>query len=207
LAADARRGGSGGSYQQHHIADGYPGLLDGIMPARSFPDLAFATVPFITDARLLKHYFDTLATVPFTDEQKRQITGFGNLVDACWTRDDQPQKTVDTATYGSGRCEELYPSNSVPRGVAGWPVASDIVKCQLKPIASSDYKVSFTAEEMTRLKRIFPGGVCDWSKPGVEQQPPAGTWIKFGNATSRRSLPSGGQPGWRSVRRVRIHCR
>ena len=53
-------GGSGGSYQQHHIADGYPGLLDGIMPARSFPDLAFGTVPFITDARLLKHYFDTL---------------------------------------------------------------------------------------------------------------------------------------------------
>ena len=401
-------GGSGGSYQQHHIADGYPGLLDGIMPARSFPDLAFGTVPFITDARLLKHYFDTLATAPFTDEQKRRITGFGNLatmtsvdegagrinvrehcspaippellydpaknrtgarctvydhavnvygrdpqtgfarrpldnvgvqyglaalnsgaitktqflelneriggfdrdgnmvtartsadpaairaayrsglmlnggrglaatpiidyrayrddlaqgdihirytsfatrerlrkanghvdnhvmltddrkwsdslrapvlanalaqmdqwltaltddtsndpkivkvrrakpvdlVDACWTRDDAPQRIAETATYGSGRCEELYPSNAVPRGVAGGPVASDIVKCQLKPIASSDYKVSFTAEEMTRLGRIFPDGVCDWSKPGVEQQPPSGTWLKVASAT------------------------
>ena len=72
-------GGSGGSYQQHHIAESYPGLLDGIMPARSFPDVAFGTVPFITDARLLKHYFDTLATLPYTAEQKRQITGFGNL--------------------------------------------------------------------------------------------------------------------------------
>src|SRR5688572_25943725 len=72
-------GGSGGSYQQHHIAESYPGLLDGIMPARSFPDVAFGTVPFITDARLLKQYFDTLATVAFTDAQKRQITGFGNL--------------------------------------------------------------------------------------------------------------------------------
>jgi hypothetical protein len=29
---------------------------------------------------------------------------------------------------------------------------------------------------MSRLKQIFPAGVCDWSKPGVEQQPMAGTW-------------------------------
>jgi len=26
------------------------------------------------------------------------------------------------------------------------------------------------------LKQIFPTGVCDWSKRGVEQQPMAGTW-------------------------------
>ena len=72
-------GGSGGSYQQHYIANAYPGLLDGIMPLRSFPDVGFGTVPFITDARLLKRYFDRLATVPYTDEQKRQVTGFGVL--------------------------------------------------------------------------------------------------------------------------------
>ena len=29
---------SGGSYQQHQIADNYPGLLDGIMPGCSFPE-------------------------------------------------------------------------------------------------------------------------------------------------------------------------
>jgi hypothetical protein len=45
-----------------------------------------------------------------------------------------------------------------------------------KPISASDYKVTFTADEMVRLKQIFAGGVCDWSKPGVEQQPMAGTW-------------------------------
>ena len=397
-------GGSGGSYQQHHIADGYPGLLDGIMPARSFPDVAFGTIPFITDARLLKHYFDTLATAPFTDEQKRGVTGFGNLatmtsvyegagrisalehcspvipkellydreknpkgarctvydhavnvygrdpktgfahrpldnvgvqyglaalnsgaitttqflelnekiggfdtdgnmvaartvadpaairaayrsrlmlngggglaatpiidyrayrddvpqgdvhirytsfstrerllkanghidnhvmltddrkwtdslrapvlaqalgqmdqwlaaltedassdpkivkvrrakpadlVDACWTRDDKPERIVEKATYGSGRCEALYPSNSVPRGVAGASVASDVIKCQLKPISTADYRVSFTAEETVRLRRMFAGGVCDWSKPGVEQQRPTDSWQTF----------------------------
>ena len=400
-------GGSGGSYQQHQIADGYPGLLDGIMPARSFPDLEFGTVPMITDSRLLKHYFDTLAATPYTDEQKRRIVGVGNLatmnqvadddagrinpmehcpevlpqamrydpvqnpkgvrcdiydhavnvwgrdpktgfarrpldnagvqyalaalnagtitkeqfldlnekvggynndgnmvptrtvadpaalriayrsgrftsagggglattpvidlraylddvpqgnihlryhsfstherllkangyndnhimltedrkwgdslrspmqrealsqldqwltnlskdtsndaqivrlrrakpadlVDACWTRDDKPQKIAEKAAYGAGgRCEELYPANSFPRGVAGSSVAADIIKCQLKPIAASDYKVSFTPDEMSRLKKIFSTGVCDWSKPGIEQQPMAGTWQTF----------------------------
>jgi hypothetical protein len=102
-----------------------------------------------------------------------------DLVDACWTRDDTPQKIVEPATYGSGRCEELYPANSVPRGVAGAAVASDVVKCQLKPVASSDYAVTFAAEEMAKLGRIFPDGVCDWSKPGVGYQQPDGTWLKF----------------------------
>jgi hypothetical protein len=402
-------GGSGGSYQQHQIADNYPGLLDGIIPARSFPDLAFGTVPFITDARLLEHYFDTLATVPYTDEQKRQISGFGmlptmnavyddagrvnpmehcpdvlsphlrydpvrnpkgtrcdvydhavnvygrdpktgfarrpldnvgiqygltalnqgtittaqflelnekiggfdhdgtmvasrtvadpdairaayrsgrltngggglattpiidyraylddvpqgnvhvryhsfslrarllkangyadnhvmltddrrwgdslrapvlrdalsqmdqwlttisedtssdskiaklrrarpaDLVDACWTRDDHPQKIAEPAEYGGGQCESLYPAHSFPRGVAGSPVAADIIKCQLKPISADDYQVVLTADVMARLRQIFPGGVCDWSRPGVEQERPAGTWLRFGTGRS-----------------------
>jgi hypothetical protein len=36
--------------------------------------------------------------------------------------------------------------------------------------------MTFTGDEMARLKQIFPGGVCDWSKPGIDQQPMAGTW-------------------------------
>ena len=391
-------GSSGGSYQQHHIVDVLPGLLDGIMPTRSFPDVGFGTIPFITDARLLRHYFNKASALKYTDEQKRQITGFGNLatmasvddgagrinvtehcpsvlpkeltydpvknprgarcsvydhainiygrdvatgyarrpldnvgiqyglaalnagtitktqfldlnekiggydidgdvskartvanpaaiqaayrehlmldgggglavtpvidyrayrddlpegdihvrytsfstrerllkanghadshimltddrrwgdslrapvladaltqmdrwltalvqdtsvdptivkvrrakpadlVDACWTREEVPQKIVEKATYGSGQCEALYPANSVPRGVAGGPVASDIIKCQLKPVGASDYKVAFTPKEMSRLRKIFPDGVCDWTKPGVGQQRPA----------------------------------
>lgn len=31
-------GGSGGSMQQHLLANNYPGLLDGVMPGRSYPD-------------------------------------------------------------------------------------------------------------------------------------------------------------------------
>ena len=393
-------GGSGATYQQHQIGDGYPGLLDGLIVQRSFPDMEFGTVGMISDARLLANYFDKLAgSVTFTDEQQRQIAGLGQLatlktnslnpgritvgeycslpeamrydpvknptgarcdvydhavnvwgrdpktgfarrpldnvgiqyglgalnagtitkeqfldlnakiggydndgkivpartvadvaavrtayrmgrmtwgggglattpildyraylddvqggnihlryhsfsmrerlqkangytdnqvmltddrrwgdslkapvlrqglaqmdtwltkmaddtsrdsrlvklrrakpadfVDACWTRDEHPQRIVERQLPNSGKCNELYPAHSFPRGVAGSPLAADVIKCQLKPIAASDYRVTFTPDELARLKQMFPTGVCDWSKPGVEQQPMAGTW-------------------------------
>ena len=104
-----------------------------------------------------------------------------DLVDACWSRDAEPQKIAEVQVYGSGRCEQLYPSASFPRGVAGSPIAGDVIKCQLKPIDPKDYKVKFTENEISRLKEIFSGGVCDWSKPGVEEQGLAGTWLTYGN--------------------------
>jgi len=400
-------GGSGATYQQHQIGDGYPGLLDGLIVQRSFPDMEFGTVGMISDARLLANYFDNAGSVKFTDEQQRQIAGLGQLatlktnslnpgritvgeycslpdalrydpaknptgarcdvydhavnvwgrdpktgfarrpldnvgiqyglsalntgaitkeqfldlnakiggydndgrmvptrtvadlaavrtayrmgrmtsgggglattpildyraylddapggnihlryhsfsmrerlqkangytdnqvmltddrrwgdsltapvlrqglaqmdqwltkiaddtskdsklvklrrakpadfVDACWTRDEHPQRIVERQMPTSGKCNDLYPANSFPRGIAGSALAADIVKCQLKPLAASDYKVTFTAAEMTRLKEIFPTGVCDWSKPGVEQQPMAGTWQALPSATA-----------------------
>ena len=398
-------GCSGGSYQQLQTADGYPGLLDGIIPCRTFPDLAFATVPVVSDARLLNRYFSAKATVPFTTEQMRAVSGFhtlasmanldraggrvhasefcpdvlppalryhrtanpegarcdvydhainaygrdpetgfarrpldnegiqygllalnagtinteqfldlneriggfdndGNvvasrsradlvavrasyrsgrltsgggglaqtpiidyrnylddapngdvhmryhsftlrerlikangtadnhvilvednryrgrssspvnqdalaqmdrwltaltddtsgdsaiekirrakpadLVDACWTRGEVPQKVAEPQTRNaSSRCEQMYPSASFPREVAGGSIAGDVIKCQLKPIEAADYPVAFTPDEMSHLKGIFAGGVCDWSKPGVEQQKMSGTWLRF----------------------------
>ena len=74
-------GCSGGSYQQHQIADNYPGLLDGILPGCSFPEVTHATVPFITDAWLLDHYLTT-SGAGWTDEQKRAVTGFANYATA-----------------------------------------------------------------------------------------------------------------------------
>ncbi len=99
------------------------------------------------------------------------------LTDACWTKDGE--KIVEKQQFMAGRCHELYPSHTFPRFVAGAPIANDIIKCQLKPISASDYKVTVSADQLARLKKIFPSGVCDWSKPGVEQQPLAGTWQSF----------------------------
>ena len=58
-----------------------------------------------------------------------------------------------------------------PRQVAGGSLEENILKCQLKPLNPSDYApVAFTAAQLARLNAAFPGGVCDWSKPGVGQQ-------------------------------------
>jgi len=397
-------GCSGGSYQNHQIADNYPGLLDGIIPGCSFPDVGFGTVPMITDARLLDRYFQE-TSVPFTEEQKRAVAGFLNLatmpnvsrnagrvqvgefcpdvlpealryhptdnpdgarcdvyshyvnvygqdaetgfarrpldnvgvqyglgaledgvitaaqfldlnrriggfdqdggfqdertvadpeavrlayetgrltsgggglsetpiidyraysddrengdvhvryhsfsmrerlrkangrtdnhvmlteddryglysssspvlrgalaqmdqwlanlsaadadvagidqvvgakpadlVDACWTRDDDPTRIVEEQVRGAGRCEDLYPSAPSPREVAGAPLASDVVKCELKPIDLGDYGATFTAEQEAELRETFADGVCDWTKPGVGQTGLSGTWLKY----------------------------
>jgi hypothetical protein len=73
-------GSSGGSYQSHQTVDNYPGLFDGILIGRSFPEVGFATVNLLSDARLLEHYFDTAnaqGLVPWSEEQQRQVSGFG----------------------------------------------------------------------------------------------------------------------------------
>ena len=58
-----------------------------------------------------------------------------------------------------------------PRQVAGGPLAEDILKCQLKPLNASDYApVTFSATQLARLHAAFPEGVCNWSRPGVDQQ-------------------------------------
>jgi hypothetical protein len=62
------------------------------------------------------------------------------------------------------------------------PLANNIAICQRKPVDPSDYKVQFTPAEMERLRRIFATGVCDYTKPSVEQRPLIGTWLSFGPA-------------------------
>jgi hypothetical protein len=63
-------------------------------------------------------------------------------------------------------CEQLFPSASFPREVAGAGIAADIIKCTLHAPVRSDYP-GFTDAQWSRLRTIFPAGVCDWSKPGL----------------------------------------
>ena len=102
------------------------------------------------------------------------------LVDACWSREDNSICIVEEQVRGSGRCEELYPSAPAPREVAGAPLASDVIKCELKPIDMADYTQTFSEEQEAELREIFADGVCDWTKPGVGQTGLKGTWQTFG---------------------------
>jgi hypothetical protein len=102
-----------------------------------------------------------------------------DLVDACW--DSAGNKIAEKQTaFEPSACNAIYPVGTTPRMVAGGPLADDIVKCQLKPLDYADYKVTIDANQWTRLQSIFPNGVCDWNKPGVEQQALKGTWLSFG---------------------------
>jgi len=92
----------------------------------------------------------------------------GDVVDACWTTDGV--KHVEPQTLdGTGICNTAFPRGVPPEFVAGAPIALDIIKCQLKPVDTADYKVAFTAAQRARLNSIFPTGVCDWSQKGVRQ--------------------------------------
>ena len=89
-----------------------------------------------------------------------------DAVDAYWTPDGKRVNEVaswDPLTSWN----KTYPLHSEPRLIAGAPVANDVMKCQLKPVDFADYKVKFSKSQQSRMKKIFAGGVCDWSKPSV----------------------------------------
>ncbi len=50
-------GGSGGAIQQYIIAQNHPGVLDGLLPVQSYPDMVTQTI-HVGDCELLEHYMD-----------------------------------------------------------------------------------------------------------------------------------------------------
>ena len=100
-----------------------------------------------------------------------------DLTDSCYT--PSGERITETQTFRGGRCNDLFPTFPSARAIAGGPVSNNILKCQLKPIDFTGYTVAFSDADKARLKAIFPTGVCDFSKPGVEQQPLGGSWLSF----------------------------
>jgi Tannase-like family of unknown function (DUF6351) len=66
-------GGSGGSMQQHLIANNYPGLLDGIFPRISYPDAVTFFWPLF-DCDLMVNYFKK-TELNWTEMQKDLVSG------------------------------------------------------------------------------------------------------------------------------------
>lgn len=101
-----------------------------------------------------------------------------DAVDAYW--DAAGKKFLEPATFnGTGGFNTMYPVHSEPRLIAGAPLTNDVLKCQLKPVNFGEYKVAFTDAQKARMKSIFATGVCDFSKPGVEQAPFKGTYRRY----------------------------
>jgi hypothetical protein len=137
------------------------------------PNLA----PLVLDA--MTKWLDNLAADPAplsTDKVVRNKPA--EALDAYW--DAAGRKNAEVASWDNSTAfNKVYPVHLEPRLAAGAPPANDVIKCTLKPIRFADYKVTFTPEQQARLKKIFPNGVCDYSKPGVGQVALRGVYQKY----------------------------
>jgi hypothetical protein len=69
-----------------------------------------------------------------------------------------------------GACAWAFPMYGTSRTVAGAPIEGGIYKCALKPVDTAVADGTYapwmpTAAAVTKLKQIFPDGVCDYSRP------------------------------------------
>lgn len=111
---------------------------------------------------------------------------------------DKPADLTDRCYDGTGQqltgslCgEAVVPVYGTPRTVAGDAITTDDNKCQLRPLSRSDYSALMTAAEFAQLQQTFPGGVCDFTKLGVDQQPTI-PWQTYQDATGQ--VVYGGRP-------------
>ena len=97
---------------------------------------------------------------------------------------DKPGTVAPRCTDGHGgelpseACDQTVTSYGTPRQGADGPLSEDVMKCQLKPMRRDDYPVTFTDAQWPRLQQAFPGGVCDYTKPGVSQHG-ATAWLTY----------------------------
>ena len=88
-------------------------------------------------------------------------------------REDKPGDVADRCTDGAGKdlpsevCDQTVAAYGTPRIAADGPLADDTLSCQLKPMRTDDYPVTFSAAQWQALHKAFPRGVCDYSRPGV----------------------------------------
>ncbi len=121
-------------------------------------------------------------TSPGTERARALRTKAAHGVDGCYDKSTPAAFVADALPFTSkpaSKCSELYPVYSNTRREAGGPLAANVLKCQLKPVDVGDYATSPTPAELARLKALFAGGVCDWSKPGGNQVPVV-TWASYG---------------------------
>lgn len=97
-------------------------------------------------------------------------------VDACFDRFGAPMASGAGVWDGildgkpAGACTQAFPLYGTSRTVAGAPIQGGIYRCALKPVEQAVADGSYgswtpTEAQLAQLKQIFPGGVCDYSRP------------------------------------------
>jgi hypothetical protein len=146
----------------------------GLLPATAAQFAAVTLESFLTMDAWLSNLVDsapkeTLNSVRSQEQviQAKPPTAF----DLCYLTGDTTFSTPVT-DFAMCDADPRLMKHASPRQVAGGPLAENILKCQLKALDQAEYlPVVFAESQWARLLAAFPGGVCDWSKPGVGQQP------------------------------------
>jgi hypothetical protein len=73
----------------------------------------------------------------------------------------------------------MFPYYRDARLVSGAPPTDDVFKCALKAVDPADYRPALTPAQLAMVSSIFPGGVCDYTKPPVGKTPLANTWLSY----------------------------
>ncbi len=116
-------GCSGGSITQHHVANAYPGVYQGLIVTCSYPDV-FTTAVQFADAHLLRNFFEDPSRwgVPYTPQQFADIEGYLLHVNAIVADEAFFKAVVDPAnpscngvSAGTGP-DKLYNASSNPGG-------------------------------------------------------------------------------------------
>ena len=138
----------------------------------------------------MNQWLDNIAGDRSRRPAKAKIAGDkpAGLADGCFLDPSQTTPTLQpgglTATGTSGPCATAYPVHADTRLGAGQPEDLYTLKCSLRPIDWSRYPVTFTAAEQADLESAFPNGVCDYGRPGPQQQRPVGTWLNHSYGTT-----------------------
>jgi hypothetical protein len=117
-------GGSGGSMQQHFIAQNYPGLIDAITPDISYSDLV-SILPDVVDCGLLNNYFNAAANAPSWPATRRPpVTGYpvsSNNIEICtsWNGFANTWASRSTASAPSCPLSARYDPVTNPTGARG----------------------------------------------------------------------------------------
>jgi len=151
------------------------------------PTLANPAAPIaalsVNSIAAFEKWMEAIASDKSADPQRTKVLRNkpADLTEGCFDKSAVPKFISEKQTMGTtgSQCNLLWPSGRFPRMEAGVGLASNNLKCELKPIAAADYKVTFTAAEMARLASTFPSGVCDFSKPGVNFTKVV-PWASFG---------------------------
>ena len=164
-AARARLDEANGTHANQVIWtwQGGPGLFQSIVPSP-----AVALQSFLLMDRWLSTIESDRRHLPLPQKVIRDKPA--DAVDACFLNG---QEVTDQAT-----CRAAFPFFADAHIAAGGPLADNVMQCQLQPLDPRSYAVTFSASQWARLQQTFPTGVCNFSRPGVDQRPSV-SWLSF----------------------------